>query len=152
MSPCTVPSSPGVPWSRVERHIRCGFGKDLRNIAAHVDARHAVALGLQRIGDAIARHEADRSFARPAAHKDRDLEFGEVIGRPTALDFPLQINARSPANLVAHRLAQHLDLFARGIARVDQELRLRILVHRPASCPGTRPDRPVPRPFGHLES
>ena len=48
---------------RVEHHIGLRFGQTQRDLTVHVDPRDLVALGLKRLGHALARHERDRTLA-----------------------------------------------------------------------------------------
>src|SRR3546814_20524666 len=62
---------------RIEHDIGLHFGQPDRNVAVHVDAGDLVPLAFQSLGNALPAHQRDRPFVRPAAHQDRDVEFGE---------------------------------------------------------------------------
>ena len=64
----------GGTVERVEHHVGRSFVQPLRHIMAHIDPGHPVAALLQRQSDALAAHQRDRPFVRPAAHQDRDVK------------------------------------------------------------------------------
>ena len=55
---------------RVEDDIGRSFGKTLRDLPVHVDARDPMAARFQRLGHALAAHQRYRPLAGPAAHQD----------------------------------------------------------------------------------
>ena len=60
----------------VEHDIGRGLGDACRDLPVHVDARDLVAALRERLGDALARHQADGAFIGPAAHQHGDMELG----------------------------------------------------------------------------
>ena len=69
---------------RVEHDIGRGLGNARGDLPVHIDPRHAIAVRLERLGDAFARHQRNGALVRPAAHQDGDVEFGlGAHGRPT---------------------------------------------------------------------
>ena len=57
----------------VEGDVRLELGKHGADVAADVDARDPVALGLQRIGARLAGGQRHRPLRRETAHEDSDM-------------------------------------------------------------------------------
>jgi hypothetical protein len=82
---------------RVENDIGRSLDEPRRHLPVHVDPGDAVATLLERLRDAVTRHQRNRPLIGPAAHQDGDVELAvENHGRPT-----LWISHSSPTPLDA---------------------------------------------------
>ena len=87
------PSSPKGPWRALKATSGFEPRQHLGDVALDVDARDAIAAGLQRVGAGVARRQRHRPFARPAAHQHRDV-FGHSRPRSACSRAPLSANRR----------------------------------------------------------
>ena len=69
------------PVQGVEGDVGLQGGKALADVAADIDPRDLVALGLQRVGDGFAAVERHGPLGGPTSHQDGDVLHRKVLPR-----------------------------------------------------------------------